>query len=284
MFEHDNFRINKLQLDNGCNVAYIDEGSGKETLLFIHGLATYANSWRMNIDDLKQHHRCIAIDLPGNGYSDKGDYPYGIGFFAESVYEFIQKLKLDKIIVIGHSMGGQVSIKLITDHPDVCKKLILCAPAGFETFNGIERALYEGSVHFFDFFSTEENSLRKVIKSSFYKYPPMVEEMLQELVDLMKDQSISHYRKMIEACIKGMLSEEVFDKLSTIQQPTLVLFGERDALIPNRLIHPISTKRLAERGAAEIPNSKLVVIDHCGHFLQIEKAEFANSLMSEFIG
>lgn len=60
---------------------YIDEGEG-DTFLFIHGLATYALSWRRNIDELKKSYRCIAVDLPGNGLSDRADYPYGISFFC----------------------------------------------------------------------------------------------------------------------------------------------------------------------------------------------------------
>lgn len=277
------YNVNKLLLDNGCNVAYIDEGKGDKTIVFIHGLATYGNSWQMNIEYLKQYYRCIALDLPGNGYSDKGDYPYGIHFFSESIHEFILKLKLTDVVIIGHSMGGQTAINLVADHPAICEKLILCAPAGFETFTHFERSLYQATVHFFDFFSSEENSLRKVIKTSFYKYPQHVEAMIEELVELMNKQPMSEYRKMIEACIKSMLNEPVFDKLGKILQPTLVIYGERDALIPNRLIHPISTKNLAKKGVAEIPEAELILIEKAGHFIQVEKADLVNNCIKAFI-
>ncbi|MCB0697724.1 MAG: alpha/beta fold hydrolase, partial [Chitinophagaceae bacterium] len=78
-----------VRLSNGCNVAYIDEGKGDKTLLFVHGLATYAQTWAFNIEALKDRYRCIAIDLPGNGYSDGGDYPYGINFYSGCVYDFM---------------------------------------------------------------------------------------------------------------------------------------------------------------------------------------------------
>ncbi len=283
MIDNKKYEIKKQQLDNGCNIAYIEEGKGNKTLVFIHGLATYSKWWHINIEYFSKYYHCIAIDLPGNGYSDKGDYPYGINFFSESVYEFIQKRELTNVIVIGHSMGGQTAIDMVTNHPDICEQLVLLAPAGFETFNGFEKAIYEGSVHFFDFFSTEENSLRRVIKTSFYKYPKAVEDMLAELVELMKEQPVSQYRKMIEGCIKGMLNEPIFDKLKFILKPTLVIYGERDALIPNRLIHPTSTKSIAEKAVAQIPKAELILVDQAGHFVQIEKAGIVNEHIHEFI-
>lgn len=263
-------------------MAYIDEGSGEQTLLFIHGLALYAKSWRKNIEYLKTKFRCIAIDLPGNGYSDKGDYPYGIHFFAGCIYDFILKLNLQHVTIIGHSMGSQVAIELVTGEPRCCEKLVLCAPAGFETFKGWEKAVYKSSIHLVDFFSTEENSLRKVIYSSFFKKPKQSDDMIDELVSIMKSYSISHYRKMIEACIDGMLEEEVFDKLKLIKQPTLVMYGERDALIPNRFIHPITTRHLAEEGVKEIPDARLIMYPDCGHFLQMEEADSVNRNIEKF--
>lgn len=277
------YNIHKVKLSNGCNVAYIDEGSGEQTLLFIHGLALYAKSWTKNIEYLKQDFRCIAIDLPGNGYSDKGDYPYGIHFFAGCIYDFMQRLNLRNVAVVAHSMGSQIAVELVTGAPSCCEKLVLCAPAGFETFKGWEKAIYKSSIHLVDFFSTEENSLRKVIYSSFFKQPKQSDDMITELVTIMKSYSISHYRKMIEGCLDGMLNEEVFDKLKLIQQSTLVIYGERDALIPNRFIHPITTRQLAEEGVKQIPNAKLILYPDCGHFVQIECADAVNKNIEGFV-
>lgn len=272
-----------IQLSNGCNVAYIDEGMGDTILLFVHGLAVNNSSWQMNIEYLKQYYRCVAIDLPGNGDSDGGDYPYGINFFSGCVYDFMQQLRLDNVVPVGHSMGGQILLNLVINHPTVCTKLVLCAPAGFETFNAVERTLYRTGIHFFDFFSSEENSLRQTIKTSFFNYPAHMEDMVQQLVKQMKQQPVSQYRRMIEACINGMMEEPVFDKLHTIQQPTLVIYGERDALIPNRLIHPATTQSIGQRGVAEMQAAQLKLIPKCGHFLQLEQPAVVNNYIREFV-
>lgn len=280
---HYPYTVHKLTITNGCDIAYIDEGAGDKTLLFIHGLATYAPCWKKNIDQLKQHYRCIAIDLPGNGLSGRGDYPYSINFFAGCLYDFIRRMKLTNLTLAGHSMGGQVAITLLANEPAAAEKLVLCAPAGFETFTHIERTLYTSGISFFDMFSTDENSLRQTIHSSFFHFMQEGKHMTDELVAMMKQYPMKEYRKMIDGCIHGMLNEPVYDILPRIQQPTLVLFGEYDALIPNKLIHHTSTRQLAEDGVKRMPHAKLEMIPNCGHFLQIEKAEVVNTLIRKFL-
>jgi pimeloyl-ACP methyl ester carboxylesterase len=281
---YSKYKTTHIKLSNGCDLAYIDEGVGKKVLLFIHGLATYSLSWKKNIDHLKAHYRCIALDLPGNGLSGHGNYPYGISFFADTVNEFIQKLALKDVCIVGHSMGSQIAMMAILKYPTCCNQLILCAPAGFETFTPFEKTFYHSAIHFFDFFSSEENSLRQVIRSSFYNFPAHANEMIDELVGLVKDYPVNEYRKMIESCIKSLLNEPVYEQLHQIKQPTLVLFGEYDALIPNKLIHHYSTKYLAEETIKRFPNATLKVLPQCGHFLQWEKAKEVNHLIEGFIG
>ncbi|MBZ0243550.1 MAG: alpha/beta hydrolase, partial [Bacteroidales bacterium] len=61
------FELHKVQLSNEVNLAYVDEGTGKETIIFIHGLGSYLPAWKKNIEVLRNDYRCIAIDLPGYG-------------------------------------------------------------------------------------------------------------------------------------------------------------------------------------------------------------------------
>ncbi|RYD55669.1 MAG: alpha/beta hydrolase [Sphingobacteriales bacterium] len=277
------FAIKYLQLSNGYKVAYVDEGAGDATILFIHGLGNYAMVWKRQLEHLKKYYRCISIDLPGNGYSDRADFPFSMHFFAGCVYDLVQKLNLKNVCLAGHSMGGQVAITLLLNQPDAAEKLILCAPAGFETFSAFEKGLYTSTIQLADMFSSEENSLKQSIRSSFYKFPAYADEMINELVEIMKRYPMRNHRQMIDACINAMLNEPVFNRLHEVKQPTLVLFGERDALIPNRLIHPVSTRHIAEKGAEQMPNATLQMLSQCGHFLQMEKADYVNSYIRDFL-
>jgi len=269
---------------NAVDLAYIDEGAGDTTLLFIHGLGHSLLGWARNIDTLKQHFRCIALDLPGNGLSSTGNYPYSMHFFSEILQQFIEALQLEKVILVGHSMGGQIAMTYALSHQQHLKGLVLCAPAGFETFSDWEKSLYRNTMYFVDMVSNEENSLRKAIRNSFYIMPDNVPEFTQQLVDLMKLQEKGHYRYMLEGCINAMLDEPVYDRLPEIGLPVLVLFGERDNLIPNRFIHPVSTKAVATNAARQFPDATVEIISQCGHFLQWEKAAQVNGFIRNFAG
>jgi pimeloyl-ACP methyl ester carboxylesterase len=277
------FHINHIRLSNNCDVAYIDEGKGDKTLVFIHGLATYALSWKKNIDNLKNYYRCIAIDLPGNGFSERGDYSYTMNFFAGAVYDMIVKLKLKNVCLVGHSMGGQIALTILLNESSCADKLVLCAPAGFERFTQFEVNMYEASLNVVDLFSTEENSLKKTVRNSFYHYPSQADDMIDELVNIMRAYPIRSYRHMINSCITGMLQEPVFEGLPLIKQPTLVIFGERDALIPNKVLHATTTRKIAESGVTQMPHATLNMIPSCGHFVQWERAEEVNALINDFV-
>lgn len=265
-------------------MAYIDEGNGPQTLLFIHGLANYALVWKKNIEQLSSRYRCIAIDLPGNGFSDRNEHRFSMAFFAETVHHFIATLKLTNLCIVGHSMGGQIALTTLLSHPDAAHKLVLCAPAGFEQFTALDKVMYYSSLQMMNFVASDENSLRATVHNSFYLHPAQADNMINELVSLMRTYKANYYRNMIEACIRSMLEEPVLHRLHHISTQTLVLFGKNDALIPNKLMHQTTTEKLASAGVATMPHAKLTMIPDSGHFLQWEKADEVNTAIRNFLG
>lgn len=274
----------KIQLSNGAFVSYLDHGAGEQTILMLHGLATYSGTWAKNIEGLQTQYRCVALDLPGNGHSEKGDLPYSIQYYAACVYDFIQKLKLKNVVLCGHSMGGQIAMTLMLNVPHAAEKMVLCAPAGFEQFTVFEKTMYRSFIGFADMFSSDENSLRNSVYNSFYKNPSQADGLLEEMSAILKSYPSAAYKKMLDASIQGMMNEPVFDRLSKIDIPTLVIFGELDALIPNKLLHPIATDQLARSAVAKMPNATLQMIPFAGHFVQWEKSEKVNEAIITFLG
>lgn len=276
------FKTNFIDLAGDNNVAYIDEGKGKRTLLFIHGLANYAMVWKKNIEFLSQYYRCIAIDLPGNGLSDKFPHPYSMDFYARSIYDFVRQMNLGPLTIVGHSMGGQIAMTAALQYPGIADSLVLCAPAGFEEFSPMDKSLVSGALHLFGYFSSDENGLRQAIENSFYKYQSQGESIIRELSGIMKTYKVNEYRKMVDSSIKSMVDNTLLGQLSKIEQPTLVIFGKRDALIPNKLIHHTTTEKLAQAAVARMPHARLELLPDCGHFVQLERAEDVNNMILKF--
>ena len=277
------YQTHHIALPGNCTVAYIDEGKGEKTLLFIHGLANYAMVWQKNIDALKQHYRCIAIDLPGNGLSDQEPHPFGMHFFAETIHHFIGALELKDLCIVGHSMGGQVALTALIRYPQCAASLVLCAPAGFETFSAMDKTMYYSTVRMFDFIHSDEQTLLHTIENSFYRLPVHAGNIIKDLQAVIRTHKPGYYRKMTEACVKSMLEEPVVDALHKIQQPTLVLFGKNDAFIPNKLLHHTTTEVIATTGTKKMPNASLIMVPDCGHFVQWENCEEVNKQIVLFL-
>lgn len=272
-------------LFSSVNIAYVELGDPtKPTILFIHGLSNALTVWNKNLPILSKKFHCIAIDLPGSGLSSKDkSYPYGMEFFASAIQDFITQKSLKNVFLCGHSMGGQIALTLAITKFKPLKGLILCAPAGIEQFNALERNLYKNTMLFVDMLSTEENSLRKALNNSFYIMPASAKQLIQEQIDLLQTHDQGHYRLMMERCIAGMLEEPVYEKLDQIEVPVFILFGEKDSLIPNKIIHPISIKTLLEKSMAKFSMGSYHIVEKCGHFVQWENADDVNHYIEDFV-
>lgn len=279
------YKINNCDIGNDINIAFGDEGEGEETLLFIHGLANYGPIWYNNITHLKSNFRCIAIDLPGNGLSSRGDYPFTMFFYAECIAKFIEKLNLKNLTLIGHSMGGHVSIITALRYPNLVKKLALVAPSGFEHFTPNEKIFLKGMLNLGSYFISDKNSLKAAIENSFFKHHKVWTDDTLKNLNILIDEFGSHqWQKMVLANINAMVDEQVSMFLEQIQQPTLVFFGKNDLLIPNKLIHfGMSSESLAIEATNKIKNAQLVLLDNCGHLVYVEKADLFNKELTAFV-
>jgi len=273
-----------VSLKDGIKIAYIDCGNkDKEPIIFIHGLANYLWVWKWNVAELQEKYRCIAIDLPGNGFSSRGNYPYSMQFFAALILEFMDTLKLSNVSLAGHSMGGQIALQVALLQGSRINKLILSAPAGFEYYSFHDATLFKSAIAFGNFIAMDETHIMQSINSSFYSNTKIASEIISDLNSIIKHNDRIQYRRMMELCIDSMLDTQIFHQLKKIANKTLVFFGENDQLIPNRFLHPVSTKEIAKKGAKEMQDAKVIIYKETGHFVHIEKAEAVNKEIIRFM-
>ncbi|MEL0167480.1 MAG: alpha/beta hydrolase [Pseudomonadaceae bacterium] len=114
----------------GNRIHYIEQGSGPDTILLIHGLTGVAQHFGYGvIDELAKNHRVVAIDRPGSGYSVRPDASSAsLAVQADVVAGVIDALNMGKPLLVGHSLGGAVSLATALRHPDKVRGLALIAP------------------------------------------------------------------------------------------------------------------------------------------------------------
>lgn len=273
----------RIALSDSVSIAYTEVGKGKQTLLMIHGLGGNLTHWQSNA---LPGYRCIALDLPAYGLSSMRVYrPQGdmLSFYADVVGAFIRQKRLRNVVLMGHSMGGQVAIVLALKQPRAIKKLVLAAPAGFETFSLAEAATLLGFSKPETFKNQNEALVRAGFKRNFVEMPPQAEALIQDRLMLAKCPAFEAYFGAVAAGVKGMLDHPVRTDLGKITQPTLVIFGENDELIPNKILHKNLTTAQVAAVAADIPRAQLRMLPRAGHMLMYEQPEAFNRLVEAFL-
>lgn len=100
------------------------------TLVLLHGIGGNVNWWQMNMPTFSQHFRTYALDLPGFGRSWRLRKPFSIDEGAIYLHDWLDFLGLEKVNLLGHSMGGQIAARFASQHPDCVSRLVLVAPSG----------------------------------------------------------------------------------------------------------------------------------------------------------
>lgn len=225
------------------NVVYWEGGKG-EPVLLIHGLGgSTLQDFRRIATGLLQTHRVITLDLPGFGLSHKAKLPQGIARQAEFIRGFLDFLQLDKVHVVGNSMGGWIALKLAYLYPKRIRKLVLIASAGI-LFDPPPLEIFTPK---------NEEGMRRLVEYLFYKAPPLPKWFLRDWLRI----SMQRRQAVIDMLDSMTTREDLLDKCAhEIQTPTLILWGECDRLIP-----PETGKRLV----SILPNAHLEIIKNCGH-------------------
>jgi len=124
----------------GMKIRYMVKGAGSP-LLLLHGYGEFLETWDFNIRPLSEHYQVYAMDLPGHGLSDKPKVAYNLSFFTRFVTDFMQALGIEHASLIGHSMGGHISLSVAINFAEKVDKLILETSAGLSNDVSLLRKL-----------------------------------------------------------------------------------------------------------------------------------------------
>lgn len=263
----------------GHRICYVDEGEGP-SLLLIHGLGGSIQNWEPVIDHFKKHYRVVALDLPGYGKSEIVEGDYGLDFFARHIRGLLAELGIERVSVAGHSLGGLISLHLVLNHPDMVENLILVDNAGSHCFPGIlKRAL-----------RSLPPSLIKRFLLFFISYLPRIrvfrraagvqnvnqytDALIANAVALADRQDLDEYLGTYIETARTALDVSYHERLGEISKPTLIVWGQNDLAISNKV---------GQEENKKIKGSFLVSMPRADHVVQLDQPEMFNEAVARFL-
>jgi pimeloyl-ACP methyl ester carboxylesterase len=276
-------------LSHAPKLSYVElnEG-GAQTVLFLHGLGSSLKFWTAQLDaTAAKGYRVIAIDQLGFGKSEKpATFPYTTESFAENVVELLDLLKLEQVILVGHSLGGQTALSTAIRFPQRVSSLVLVSPAGFETFSGREQKWFKNVYSRSLVKDADEEAIWGAIRyQNFQHWKPEYEWLVEERVRLAKSPQFDAYAYAQVRAVEGLAKNDfVRESLGKVRAPTVIVYGTADRLIPNAFLHGGLTKWTMESGHSQIAGSELVALPGCGHTVQLDCSAEFNAALFAFLG
>ena len=251
----------------GAKIHYVEAGSGPVVVL-LHGLGGNTTNWAFNIAPLAAKYRVIVPDQIGFGKSDKPLINYRISTYVDFLDAFLKELKIERASLVGNSMGGWVAAAYTLAHPEKVERIVLVDAAGFSFAQGFDTS------QLIKLNPSTREGMKELVSRVFYnKIIFMSDAFIDSSMAARINAGDGHtIRSITESIIRR---EDFLDnRLSAIKQPTLIIWGREDGLLP---------LADAERFKKEIPNSQLIIFDQCGHVPQVEKAADFNAAVLKFL-
>jgi 4,5:9,10-diseco-3-hydroxy-5,9,17-trioxoandrosta-1(10),2-diene-4-oate hydrolase len=259
---------------NGHKLTYTTAGHpDAPPLLMVHGWLSYRGVWRQTIEACQETHYCIAVDLLGFGQSDKPkEADYSVQAQGQRILQLANTLGFDRFALIGHSLGGQIALCLASMlAPERITKLVdVAGVVSARLMPSIERINYKWialAAVFPRLYSLSRWSAhyrwgaRSGFNTWFYDIEaiPFDEWAVDREMALQPSMHISAYKTG-----QAIHNLNLRAHLARITAPTLAIFGRQDAVVP------VSDGHLVEQ---HVPNSRLALIDQCGHFPMYERTQ-----------
>ena len=263
---------------DGLSVHLRDQGrrDDPEPILLLHGTSASLHTWEGWVAELAKQRRVISLDLPGFGLTGPfADGDYRVEHYTGFLLGLLDQLQVSRVVLVGNSFGGQLAWRFALAHPERSARLVLVDAAGYPRnaesvpigfrLAGIpalaplmSRLLPRSMI---------ESSVRNV-----YGDPDRVDD---ELVERYYQLTLrAGNRQALRQRFAQAPSGELHERIGELELPTLIIWGGRDRLIP---------ANNAERFAADIEGSQLVLFEDLGHVPQEEEPQRTVAVLTRFL-
>lgn len=250
----------------GANIHYQLQGAGEKRVVLLHGWGCEIKLMQPVADFLQKDMRVLTLDFPGHGKSGRPPEPWGVPEYAQALRELLQKLDFLPCSVVAHSFGARVAIYAASEWPGSFEKLVFTGGAGIkkpQTEEGKKR-------------SEQFQRLKGLCKAAermkiFGTLPNKMEERLRRKYGSADYNALDEEMRKTFVKVIGL---DLTERLPAIEQPTLLLWGDRDTETPLWM-----GKKMEEL----IPDAGLVVLEGGTHFAYLEQIGRFNAILRQFL-
>lgn len=274
----------------GRRVHYADVGAGDRCFLLVHGMGGRWQHWLETIPTLAEYGRVLAVDLPGFGASERAARAVSLQDFADVTAELALRLGEARVVAIGHSMGGQIALRLADQYRELTAGLVLVGGAIYQFRSSLNlrdelrlllrrpmealacvAELSTAGVRVPSWLGrriVDSPRLRQLLLSPYFLEPSALPDDAVRLV--VEGAGAPGTRDAVRALAVANLRQPI----DPISCPVLSLTTRGDRIVP---------LADAEAFQADLPGTRTVVLDGCGHMPMLERPQAFNSELVQFI-
>ncbi|HKR13539.1 MAG TPA: alpha/beta hydrolase [Pyrinomonadaceae bacterium] len=246
---------------NGAKIHYQSWGSGNQAFVLVHGWTGELNHWRYQIPDLAKRARVIALDLPGHGQSDKPEIAYTMDHFAIAIDAVLRDAKVDKAVVLGHSMGTPIARQFYRKYPQKTLAIVI-VDGGLRPFG--DKAMRDQYVNMFKAANYREVGLQM--------FDSMTPALSAEDKKAVKSSMSNTPQNVMVTAMESMNNDALYgpDKINV---PVL-------AILAKSPFWPPDTEQFLRSLAPDLEYHMWEGVDH---FLHLEKRKEFNDAVVAFV-
>ena len=241
---------------------FLEIGTGRVPVVLLHGLFGNPENWRAIMNDLGEHYRFLALQLPID-HNGKREYKAfrSLDQLTDHVEGFVDAMGLQHAVLCGNSLGGQVALDFYLRRPECVDRLIITGSAGL-----FEQSLSGGRAP-----QLCRSLIREQACEIFYDPAHVTDALVDEVYGMLSDRG---YRRFLLRVAKATRDRSMKEELARVTVPTWIIWGRNDTITP-----PF----VAEQFCSGIRNARLTYIDECGHAPPIEQPKEFARLLHDFL-
>lgn len=256
---------------NGVRLAYLEEGTGPETIVFSHSYLVDHRQFEAQIEALKDRYRIIAFDHRGHGESEKPASGYEMENLYADAVGLLEATSATPCHFVGLSTGGFIALRLGLRRPDLLRSLVVM-DASADAEPRLKQIKYRAMfaiLRVFGFRPIIETTMKLMLGKRLRKDPAR-----RDVVEMWKQRMMANDPMALIRFGKGIFARKaVSDRLEAIRVPTLIVVGEDDPATP-----PFRARRMANG----IPGAQLEVIPGGGHLCTVGEPDAVTAVLTAF--